>query len=148
VRVPRQFYRVNGTMTVDTPKSERGFRSVAIPDFVAAHLASHLSHYGPDVSADSLVFVTSGGRVVLDSYSQVTRRALQRMGRPDVRAHDLRHSAMTAAAEHGATLATLMQMAGHSTPDAALRYQHATMEHSRWVANALDASASRILGTE
>jgi site-specific recombinase XerD len=56
--------------------------------------------------------------------------------------HDLRHSAMTAAAEHGATLATLMQMAGHSTSNASQRYQHATAEHARKVASSIDASAA------
>ena len=57
----------------------------------------------------------------------------------------LRHSALTSAAEHGATLATLMQMAGHSTPDAAQRYQHATLEHSRRVAAAVDQSAAKLV---
>ncbi|MGI8845546.1 MAG: tyrosine-type recombinase/integrase, partial [Thermoleophilaceae bacterium] len=71
---------------------------------------------------------------------------LDRIGRHDCRGHDLRHSAMTAAAEHGATLATLMQMAGHSTPDAAHRYQHATAEHARRVAAAIDATAAQLLG--
>lgn len=60
--------------------------------------------------------------------------------RSDARAHDLRHTALTAAAEHGATLATLMQMAGHSTSAAAQRYQHATLTHARQVAGAIDAS--------
>jgi len=64
---------------------------------------------------------------------------------PDARAHDLRHSAMTAAAENGATLATLMHMAGHSTSAAAQRYQHATLEYSRRVAAAMDASAGPLL---
>jgi hypothetical protein len=35
-----------------------------------------------------------------------------------------------------------MQMAGHSTPAAAQRYQHATLEHARRVAEAMDKSAS------
>jgi site-specific recombinase XerD len=68
------------------------------------------------------------------------RRGLDRIGRSDARAHDLRHTALTAAAEHGATLATLMQMAGHSTSAAAQRYQHATLTHARKVAGAIDAS--------
>lgn len=89
-----------------------------------------------------MLFVTASGRDVLDGYSQVIRRALDRLGRPDVRMHDLRHAAMTVAAEHGASLATLMHMAGHSTPSAALRYQHATAEHARRVAAAIDASAA------
>ncbi len=142
VRVSRRFYRVAGRLTVDTPKSERGARIIPLPAFVATELRRHLKEFRPDAGRDDLVFTTASGRDVLDGYGQVVRRALDRIGRPDARAHDLRHSAMTSAAEHGATLATLMHMAGHSTPAAAQRYQHATLEHSRRVATAIDASAA------
>jgi integrase len=145
LRVNRRFYRVAGTLTVDTPKSEAGARTLPLPAFVADELRAHLVEFRPDAGPSDLVFVTSGGRDVLDGYSQVVRRALDRIGRTDARAHDLRHSALTSAAEHGATLATLMQMAGHSTPDAAQRYQHATLEHSRRVAAAVDQSAAKLV---
>lgn len=145
LRVNRRFYRVAGTLTIDTPKSEAGARTLPLPAFVADELRAHLAEFRPDAGPSDLVFVTSGGRDVLDGYSQVVRRALDRIGRTDARAHDLRHSALTSAAEHGATLATLMQMAGHSTPDAAQRYQHATLEHSRRVAAAVDQSAAKLV---
>lgn len=145
LRVNRRFYRVAGTLTIDTPKSEAGARTLPLPAFVADELRAHLAEFRSDAGPSDLVFVTSGGRDVLDGYSQVVRRALDRIGRTDARAHDLRHSALTSAAEHGATLATLMQMAGHSTPDAAQRYQHATLEHSRRVAAAVDQSAAKLV---
>lgn len=145
LRVNRRFYRVAGTLTIDTPKSEAGARTLPLPAFVADELRAHVVEFRPDAGPSDLVFVTSGGRDVLDGYSQVVRRALDRIGRTDARAHDLRHSALTSAAEHGATLATLMQMAGHSTPDAAQRYQHATLEHSRRVAAAVDQSAAKLV---
>ena len=145
VRVSRRFYRVGGRLTVDSPKSEQGARVLPLPAFVAAEMRTHIKEFRADAERNDLIFVTSGGRDVLDGYSQVLRRALDRIGREDVRPHDLRHSAMTSAAEHGATLATLMQMAGHSTADAAQRYQHATLEHSRRVAAAIDQSASAFL---
>jgi integrase len=145
VRVARRFYRVGGKMTVDIPKSHRGARTVVLPAFVATELRRHLKEHRPEAGPEELVFVTTGGRDVLDGYSQVIRHALHRIGRPDARAHDLRHTAMTAAAEHGATLATLMHMAGHSTSAAAQRYQHATVEYARRVAAALDASAGSAL---
>ena len=45
-------------------------------------------------------------------------------GRPDLRFHDLRHTGAVLAAATGATLAELMGRLGHSTPAAAMRYQH------------------------
>ena len=53
------------------------------------------------------------------------------------RFHDLRHSALTWAAASGATIAELMHRAGHSTPAAALRYQHATEERDEAVARGM-----------
>lgn len=50
--------------------------------------------------------------------------ARKRAGRPDLRWHDLRHTGAVLAAATGATLAELMGRLGHSTPGAALRYQH------------------------
>jgi integrase len=117
---------------------------VVLPTFVATELQRHLREHRAGASGEDLIFVTAGGRDVLDGYSAIMRRALNRIGRPDVRAHDLRHSAMTAAAEHGATLATLMHMAGHATSAAAERYQHATTEYARKVAAAIDASAGPV----
>jgi integrase len=145
VRVARRFYRVAGRVTVDTPKSEAGSRVVPVPQVVAVELRAHLAAYRQEAGPDDLVFVTIGGRDVLDTASQVVRRGLDRIGRPDARAHDLRHTALTAAAEHGATIATLMQMAGHSTSVAAQRYQHATLSHARQVAAAVHASAAAAL---
>jgi integrase len=51
-------------------------------------------------------------------------KAREAIGRPDLRFHDLRHSGATLAALACATLAELMARLGHSTPQAALRYQH------------------------
>lgn len=148
VRVTRRLYRVAGHLTLDAPKSEAGGRTVALPAFIAAELRRHLDEHRQDAAPDDLVFLTAGGGEILDTYSQILRRGLDKIGRPDCRGHDLRHSAMTAAAEHGATLATLMQMAGHSTPAAAQRYQHATAEHSRRVAVAMDATAAAAVAAD
>jgi integrase len=51
--------------------------------------------------------------------------AREKAGRKDLRFHDLRHTGAVLAAATGATLAELMGRLGHSTPAAALRYQHA-----------------------
>lgn len=49
-------------------------------------------------------------------------------GREDLRFHDLRHGALTEAARHGATLAELMALGGHSASYAAMRYQQAASD--------------------
>ena len=57
--------------------------------------------------------------------------------RPDLRLHDLRHSGLTWSAATGASVAELMRRAGHKSPAAALRYQHATEDRDRALADAL-----------
>ncbi len=56
---------------------------------------------------------------------------------PHVRFHDLRHFALTMAETTCATTKEIMRRAGHSSPAAALRYQHATEDRDRAIAEAL-----------
>jgi integrase len=65
------------------------------------------------------------------------QRARTKVGRPDLRLHDLRHTGLTLAAATGATTVELMHRAGHSSSVAAMRYQHATKDRDRVIADAL-----------
>ena len=69
--------------------------------------------------------------------STAWNRARDTIGRPDLRLHDLRQAGLTWAAATGATVAALMRRAGHASPTAALRYQHATEDRDRVLAEAL-----------
>ena len=68
--------------------------------------------------------------------------AREAAGRPDLRFHDLRHTGAVLAAQTGATLAELMGRLGHSTPGAAMRYQHAAEGRDRALAAKLSAMAT------
>ena len=72
--------------------------------------------------------------------------AREAAGRPDLRFHDLRHTGATLAAATGATLAELMRRLGHSTPDAAMLYQHAADDRDAAIAAALsDFHAAKVV---
>ncbi len=60
-------------------------------------------------------------------------------GRKDLRWHDLRHTGAVLAAQTGATLAELMGRLGHTTPGAAMRYQHAAADRDAEIARRLSA---------
>ena len=66
-----------------------------------------------------------------------SQRRFDAAGRPDLTFHALRHTGAVLAAQSGATLADLMARLGHSTPNAAMRYQHATSDRDRAIAEAL-----------
>lgn len=72
----------------------------------------------------------------------VRTMARKAAGRPDLRPHDLRHTGVVLAAQTGATLAELMARLGHSTPAAAMRYQHAAADRDRLIADALSQLAA------
>ncbi|MCL4368328.1 MAG: AAA family ATPase [Actinobacteria bacterium] len=65
-------------------------------------------------------------------------------GRDDLNFHALRHTGATLAAQTGATLAELMGRLGHSTPGAAMRYQHAAKERDQEIARKLSAMVEGI----
>jgi integrase len=132
---------------VGEPKTEAGRRTVTLPAAVAAAVADHLDQHVPD-SPESLLFGTSsGGYLARSNWNQTFRRAAEAIGLPSVRPHELRHTGATLAAATGATTKELMRRLGHSSPAAALLYQHAADDRDGEIAGALDATLSAASGS-
>jgi integrase len=128
--------RLGGSEIVKGPKTEAGRRTMAIPELVLPDLRHHEATYvGSD--ADAPLLVGEKGRALVKSFTKEWTKARDAIGRPELRLHDLRHSGLTWSAATGATLAELMHRAGHKSPVAALRYQHATSDRDRALADAL-----------
>ena len=64
-------------------------------------------------------------------------RARRAAARPDLRFHDLRHTGAVFATRAGASLAEVMARLGHSSTNAAMRYQHAAKGRDAEIADAL-----------
>lgn len=145
LRVERGVTRVDGRMVIGDPKSEAGRRTVTIPPHLLPVLEAHLSdHTAP--SKGALLFPARGNgqneHMQPSTLYRVFYPAREKAGRPDLRFHDLRHTGATLAAATGATLADLMARLGHSTPQAAMRYQHAAQDRDRAIAEALSGFAT------
>jgi integrase len=122
---------------IGPPKTDAGSRKIAIPDNVTPALTHHLGrHVGPEPK-DWLFPGESGGPAHPRSLNHAWANTRKVVQRDDVRFHDLRHSGLTWAAATGASVAELMRRAGHRSPNAALRYQHATEDRDRALASAL-----------
>ena len=143
IRIRRAAVRTHGgTFDVTTPKSDAGVRDVAIPPHIIPQIETHLLKF-VDHQRDSLVFATdSGGHLQPSTLYRHWYKARVAAGRDDLRWHDLRHSGAVLAAATGASLAELMARLGHSTPQAAMRYQHAAQGRDREIAALLSKLAN------
>lgn len=124
------------------PKSDAGVRDVPIPPHLLGAVREHLLQHAapgpegllfPGRNGEHLSPSAFYGRAAIVAKDGTVRRkgwgwyeARRVIDRTDLHFHDLRHGALTEAARHGATLAELMALAGHSTPAAAHRYQQAS----------------------
>ncbi|MEZ5116955.1 MAG: site-specific integrase [Candidatus Nanopelagicales bacterium] len=142
LRIRRGVSRAGGEYVVGTPKTRAGVRDVAIPPHLLPAVGHHLdAHTGPE--PDALLFGAArrGGHMAPSALFKVYYPAREKAGRPDLRFHDLRHTGATLAAATGATLAELMARLGHSTPQAAMIYQHAAADRDKAIAESLSGFA-------
>lgn len=142
VRVRRGVVRVRGEVIVDTPKSSAGIRNVTIPPHVVGLIAGHLDEHTAADPGSLLFPADDGGHLAPSTFYGWYYPARKVAGRPDLRFHDLRHTQATLAAATGATLAELMGRLGHSTPGAAMKYQHIAADRDRAIAEALSGLAT------
>jgi integrase len=134
----------DGTHVIAPPKTKASRRTIAIPGNVAPLVVEHLEmHVGR--KPDAWLFPGESGQPITPrTLNRAWVMARKAAGRPDLHLHDLRHSGLTWSAAAGATTAELMHRAGHASPIAALRYQHATADRDRALADAL-AEMSKVV---
>jgi integrase len=142
IHITRGVVRVGGKTIVGTPKTDAGIRDVAIPPHLLPAIEDHLAkHVGQ--RRDSMLFpIEDGGHLTPGTLHHRFKVAREAADRPDLRFHDLRHSGAVLAAATGATLAELMARLGHSSPAAAMRYQHAAKGRDREIAALLSKLAN------
>lgn len=143
VKVRRGAVRVAGKWVVGPPKSDAGVRDVVMPPNIVDAIEHHLDvHTG--LAKNALLFpAKNGGHLQPSTLYRHWYRAREKAGRPDLRFHDGRHSGAVLAARTGATLAELMARLGHSTPAAAMRYQHQAEGRDRAIATKMAKLAER-----
>jgi integrase len=144
VKVRRAAALVDGKYLIGDPKSDAGKRDVVIPPHVLPIIRKHLDGMGV-TGREALLFPAASDpakHLRTASLAKVFYPARDKIGRPDLRWHDLRHTAGSNATRVGANLAEVMALLGHSTPAAALRYQHQTEGRATEIAAALSKLAT------
>jgi integrase len=141
-RVVKGIRRVQRRWLVSDPKTEAGFRTVALPAFLGPVLTQHMEEYVLPGDA-ALVFATQSGRPLARSnWTATFARATSKIGLQGTHFHDTRHAASTAAVQAGATLKDTMGRLGQSSTRAAMIYQHTAPDRDQGIARALDVAAA------
>jgi integrase len=138
LRVERAVHQLSdGTLLIGPPKTDAGRRTIAIPPHILPDLEAHLVGFvSPEAAA--LVFTgEKGGPLRPHVLQKAWVKAKAATGLPQFHIHDLRHSGNTWAAATGASTKELMVRMGHANSAAALRYQHATADRDKVIAQAL-----------
>lgn len=122
---------------IGPPKTAAGRRTLAISPNIMPALVEHLSCCVPE-EPEAWLFSVDGSRPLSPgALGRAWQRARLAIGRPELHFHDLRHSGLTWAAATGASTRELMARGGHASSSAALRYQHATKDRDRAIADAM-----------
>lgn len=135
IRIERTWVvQTDGKHIEGLPKTEAGRRTLSVPPNVRPALRDHINRF----AGSAWLFPGDGDDPVSPrTIDRVWNTGRVAAGRTDLRFHDLRHSGLTWAAATGASTAELMKRAGHKSATAALRYQHATEDRDRALADAL-----------
>lgn len=137
IRVRRTVQHIEGEVVIDTPKTEKGAREVHIPPALIPEFEAHMKSHA-QWGNDGLLFPSGkGGNLHHRTFGNWWDKARKAAGRPDLRFHDLRHTGATMLAQEGATIAELMDRLGHTTPKAALIYQHTAAGRDQQMAERL-----------
>lgn len=112
-------------------------RTVGVPAFLAEIVRDHLTIIGKSDHIEARLFPgrcatgTIHPNRLGDAFAKAANDAQLRGFTP----HSMRHTALTWAAHAGATTRELMDIAGHRSPEVAMRYQHSTGERQRQIAD-------------
>ncbi|MGJ9487079.1 tyrosine-type recombinase/integrase [Actinotignum sp. GS-2025e] len=125
-----------GELVIGPPKSRAGNRRIPLTDADLEKVKAHLRDYVPAGEESKLIYRPGlkPGVVSDRGVLGAVRRAGEKAGLPKLWNHDLRHTALTNFGAAGATLADLMALAGHTSAETVMIYQHSSIDRGRELA--------------
>lgn len=152
MRIAYQLQRLNGAWELVEPKTSRSRRTIAIPNATAQALKDHRKRQleekikaGKHWQDHGFVFTSRIG-TPLDRPNIVRRSfklILQKAGLPDIRFHDLRHTAASLLLVQGVAPRVVMETLGHSQITLTMdTYSHVMPVLQREAADKMDAILS------
>ncbi|WP_067859758.1 site-specific integrase [Nocardia shimofusensis] len=132
----------NGKTVIDRPKSG-STGEVVIPDHIRPAIRRHLEKHVAE-APDALLFPdpVTGKTMREWVYRRIFKAACAKIGRPDFRPAEQRHTGGTVAAQAGGTLPEVMERLRHKTPQAAMRYQRIAAGRAQTLASNISKFAN------
>lgn len=143
LKVRRGAARVGNSIIVGNTKTVRSKRPVTVPPHVAEMIRTHLALRVNNSPNALIVTTTEGNRLSKSAFTRSLKKGYSKIGRTDLRVHDLRAVGATFAAQAGATTKELMSRLGHTTPRMAMRYQLASEARDESLASAMTGLATQ-----
>ena len=147
IRVRRALqYRPADGLVLTEPKTARSKRTLPLPDPMVASLRAHRrqqleqrAEAGDDWVETGLVFTTAQGKPLHPRNDYRTfKRLVEKAKLPDIRLHDLRHTAASNMLTEGVHARVVMETLGHSTFDLTMNtYSHVAPVVSREAADTM-----------
>ena len=131
-------------LEVGKPKSRTSVRRVPFPQWLQSIIEQHLQVF-TDRAAGALVFpAVNGGYIAPTTLRNRWNNAVKTVPRlAGMHFHDLRHTALTHYGEAGASVAELMELAGHNDIKVVTVYQQISQQQRARTAQRLNSQAVR-----
>lgn len=146
LHVRHSLQRINGSLVLSEPKTEKSVRSIKMPAMIVSALAEHRKVQHQSGIVSPYVFTTWRGtpidpRNALRQFKEL----LEKAGLPDtIRFHDLRHSCATLLLARGLNVKVIAELLGHSNPVMLLTtYSHVLPQMRDQAASEMDEVLGR-----
>lgn len=124
--------RINGELTITSPKSIASVRTIPLPDCLLHKLIAHKNN-------NEFVISKKERMVDVRSYRRRFKKLLSIAELPDIKYHSLRHTFASRALEVGMDYKTLSEILGHASVSITMDlYVHALDEHKKNQMNKLN----------
>ncbi|TDS81108.1 tyrosine-type recombinase/integrase [Amnibacterium kyonggiense] len=143
--VLRQADREHTAQTVDVKTGEDGQKAIT-PLCMGIAALHEQQQARPGIGGAAIFRGPKGGRLRARHLGNKWRDACAAEGIANFHVHDVRHTSLTAVGQNTKSLSTVKDRGGHTTVQAAMRYQAATREADRAAVQATDAALLAELG--
>ena len=117
LNITRSFQRIDREDVITPPKTYKGTRTIALPEFLVEEVAEHLRIF--ECAPDERMFKFSKSHL-----SNMMTRGSKAAHVKRIRIHDLRHSHVSLLIEREFSALAIAERMGHEAIDITLRYAH------------------------